>query len=246
MRRPLFMANWKMNLTPSQAQAYKEAFKAPGTDCDIVICPPFPALERAKSQAYGLGSQDVSPYQEGAYTGEVSTGMLKDLGVTYILVGHSERRTLYGEDDGLVRAKFNAVVAAGLTPVLCIGEDHDVRQRGQAHSYCWEQVKAVLADNTLPNDLVLAYEPVWAIGTGQSADTDTAQSMLADLRKSLSELLGHERAQQARFLYGGSVNRDNIGSYLRQKDIDGALVGGASLDPQHFADLIRQGSGQNA
>lgn len=245
MRRPLFMANWKMHMSPSEARVFKATFEGFGltAEADIVICPAFPALEAAQSDHYLLGAQNLHPEKEGAFTGEVSGAMLTDLGIRYVLVGHSERRALMGEDDDVVCEKYQAAVEAGLTPVLCIGEDMATRAQGEALSFCRKQLEAVLSQGRLADDLVIAYEPVWAIGSGQSAAPEDAQEILAGLRQALGQEKGAEVADRARFLYGGSVNRSNIAAFMAQADLDGVLVGGASLDPAHFADLVRFGRG---
>lgn len=241
MRKAFFMANWKMHKSPHEAKAFAESFKRPQGNCDIVVCPAFPSLYASLSKDYALGAQNIYPAEEGAFTGEVSPGMLRDAEVKYVLVGHSERRSLFGENNDFIREKFQALVDAGLTPVLCIGEDLATRQEGKAEEFCCQQLDAVLKGSPLPSDLIIAYEPVWAIGSGQSAKANEVQDMLHMFREYLSQLIGSKKAVTARLLYGGSVNRDNISKYLAQADIDGALIGGASLDAEHFADLIARG-----
>ncbi len=248
-RIPLFMANWKMHKTSTEALAFIDSF-VPASEADVAIFPPFTALGTVsgalKEKKVALGAQNVHSEPKGAFTGEISPAMLVDVGVRYVLVGHSERRALFGENDDFLRQKFVACVKNGLTPVLCVGEALDVREAGEAEAFTVAQLKAVFANlskEERPAELVVAYEPVWAIGTGRTATAADAEAMAVALRQALSDLLGEEAGQSARILYGGSVKAANAGDFLAQANVDGALVGGASLDPADFAALIEKGCG---
>jgi len=245
-RIPLIVGNWKMYKTPSESAAFVREL-LPGlaglADRRVVVCPPFPCLPAVaaivRGTPLGLGAQNVSAEEEGAYTGEVSVGMLADLGVQYVICGHSERRTLFGEDDGVVRRKVERVVGAGLTPILCVGENLSQREADETVSVVDRQVTAALAG--LAGDLdriVVAYEPVWAIGTGRTATAEQAQEVHAFIRRRLAELAGG-RTPATPVLYGGSVKPENIDELMRAPDIDGVLVGGASLHAASFLRIAR-------
>lgn len=243
MRRSLVVANWKMNGTRSSINALMAGLVsglAKGVNgADVVVCPPAPYLQQVAELAHGaelvLGAQNVWAAEEGAYTGEVSPPMLADFQVRYVIVGHSERRQLMAEGDELVAQKFAAIQRAGMTPILCVGETLDQRDSGQAEHVVAAQLQAILDAHATEafERAVVAYEPVWAIGTGQSATTEQAQQMHAFIRGWIAR---HDTAISARIqlLYGGSVNADNAADLFGQPDIDGGLVGGASLDPQAF------------
>jgi triosephosphate isomerase len=246
-RRPVIAGNWKMNYTHLEAigLTQKLAFGLTPEQCaavEVVILPPFISIRSVQTLIDGdgvplrYGAQDLSQHDAGAYTGDVSGPMLAKLGCSYVIVGHSERREYHHEDDALVNAKLVAAFRNGLTPILCVGEPVDVRNAGGHLEHCSNQLDAALA--ALPaaqvETIVIAYEPIWAIGTGKVATPEDAQEVCASIRARLGELYSPELAAGARVLYGGSVKAANAGEILVQPDIDGALVGGASLDPEEF------------
>jgi triosephosphate isomerase len=247
MRRPILAANWKMQKTASEAAAFAAAFlpKIAGVDAvDVVIAPPFTALETLSAKLAGsrvaLAAQNVNPNDGGAFTGEIAPGMLKALGCRYTIVGHSERRALYGEDDALVAAKAEALLRHGIRPIVCVGETLAEREADRTFEVVGTQLARSLArvPRERAADLVVAYEPVWAIGTGRTATPDQAQEVHAFVRDRLSDRFG-EAAERVRIQYGGSVKPDNVDALMAQADIDGALVGGASLDPEAFARIVK-------
>ncbi len=253
-RMPLIAGNWKMNGTHLEAIALvqKLAFTLTDKDfgaVDVVVLPPFTALRSVQTLVLGdrlrigYGAQDVSPHDNGAYTGDISAFMLAKLGCGYGLAGHSERRQYHGEDDALINAKVRALLGAGLTPILCVGESLEVRQAGDCVPHVLAQLDGGLAGLAAGQvaGMVVAYEPVWAIGTGEVATPDDAQQVCAAIRTRLSEVQGGETAAGVRILYGGSVKADSIAAIMEQHDIDGALVGGASLDAGEFARICRYG-----
>jgi triosephosphate isomerase len=252
MRKPLMAGNWKMNLNHLEAIAFvqKLAFSLSDKDHDAVECavlPPFVDLRSVQTLVDGdrlrivYGAQDLSPYDAGAHTGDVSGSMLAKLGCTYVVVGHSERRTEHRETDELVRSKVLAAGRHGLVPILCVGEGLEVRQAGGQVPHCVAQLTAAL--QAVPAEvlrtLVVAYEPVWAIGTGEVATPEDAQEVCLALRSVLAELAGGDVADSIRVLYGGSVKSSNVAAIMAQADVDGALVGGASLDAGEFAKIVR-------
>jgi triosephosphate isomerase len=249
MRTPLIAGNWKMYKTVAEAVELVEALLAGvergyADDRAVLVCPPFTALyPLAPLLAEGpiaLGAQNMYHAEQGAYTGEVSPLMLRDIGCSYVLLGHSERRQVFGEDDALVNQKVQAAVAAGLTPVLCIGETKPQRDAGQAEPVTVGQLSAGL-DGLTPAQVaaaVIAYEPVWAIGTGDTATPADAQAMHSAIRAALAETYGEHVAGEVRILYGGSVKPDNVDALMAQPDIDGALVGGASLQSDSFLRIV--------
>lgn len=251
-RRPLIAGNWKMNLTHLEAigLVQKLAFSLTEVqleDAEVVVVPPFTALRSVQTLVagdrleIGYGAQDLSAQDSGAYTGEISGAQLAALACRYVLVGHSERRTLHGEDDAVVAAKVQAALRHGLVPVLCVGEGLDVRRAGAQVQHCNDQLDAALAglEADALQELVIAYEPVWAIGTGEVATPDDAQEVCGALRARLAERFGPETAAVVRILYGGSVKAGNTAGILAGPDVDGALVGGASLDADEFASICR-------
>jgi triosephosphate isomerase len=255
-RRPLIAGNWKMHLTHLEAIGLVQKLAFSLTDrqleaAEVVVVPPFTALRSVQTLVagdkleIGYGAQDLSAHDSGAYTGEVSGVMLAALACRYVLVGHSERRTLHGEDDAVVAAKVQAALRHGLVPILCVGEGLDVRRSGTHVQHCTDQLGAALAGLTAEQlqDLVIAYEPVWAIGTGEVATPDDAQEVCAALRVRLAERYGPETAAIVRILYGGSVKAGNTAGILAGPDVDGALVGGASLDADEFAQICRTAAG---
>jgi len=245
-----------MNLNHLEALALvqKLAFLLPEkyfTKVDVAVLPPFTALRSVQSLVEGdkllirYGAQDLSPRDSGAYTGDVSGPMLVKLGCTYVVVGHSERRQHHGEDDKLVNAKVKAALKHGLTPILCVGEGIEIRESGEHVTHCIGQLNANLSGLSADkvSQVVIAYEPVWAIGTGRVATPANAQEVCAAVRARLAEKHGNEVAAQMRVLYGGSVKAGNIGDLVEQPDVDGALVGGASLDADEFAKLCALAAG---
>jgi triosephosphate isomerase (TIM) len=251
-RKPLVAGNWKLHNNHLEAIALtqKIAFTLSRKDFDAVevaVLPPFTALRsvqtlvQADKLTVSYGAQDISPHDKGAYTGEVSGPMLAKLGCHYALAGHSERRQYHHEDDALVSAKAQAAVRAGLTPIVCVGEPLEVREEGGHLGYCLTQLDGSLAGLTAEQvtGLVVAYEPVWAIGTGKVASPQDAQEICAAIRERITGVHGAAAASGARILYGGSVKADNMPAIMTQPDIDGALVGGASLDAGEFSKICR-------
>ena len=249
---PLIAGNWKMNCNHLEAIALvqKLAFTLRDSDyqhVEVVVLPPFTALRSVQTLVDGdkmkirYGAQDLSPFERGAYTGDVSGPMLAKLGCSYVLCGHSERRQYHREDDALVNAKVRAALAVSITPVLCVGEPQEVRHAGEQVPHVMAQLGGSLAkvpDEAVPA-MVIAYEPIWAIGTGEVASPGDAQEMSAAIREWVSATHGAEAATGVRILYGGSVKDDNIAPIMSQQDVDGALVGGASLDAAQFASICR-------
>ena len=243
-RKPIVAANWKMNMPPSEADAFLSDFVSSiGSEfaVDVVVCPPYVSLPKAAEHladnaAIGLGSQNVSEQESGAYTGEVNIAMLKEVSVDYVILGHSERRSLYGETDEIINAKLNAVLEAGLKPIVCIGETIEEREAGKIEEVLTTQLTGSLKGLTEETaaELVLAYEPVWAIGTGLTATPEQAQEAHAFVRKTLAGIIGEEAAAKVRIQYGGSVKPGNMGDLIALEDVDGALVGGASLQSESF------------
>jgi triosephosphate isomerase (TIM) len=251
-RKPLIAGNWKMNENHLEAIALvqKLAFTLNDKDynlTDVAVLPPFTALRSVQTLVMGdklriiYGAQDVSQRANGAYTGDVSASMLAKLGCSFVLAGHSERRQYHLEDDALINAKVKALLGKELTPLLCVGEPLAVRQAGEHIGYVLGQLEGGLEGvrSEQVADMVIAYEPVWAIGTGEVATPHDAQEVCGAIRARISEAQGSETAARVRILYGGSVKADNIAAIMEQQDIDGALVGGASLDAGEFARICR-------
>jgi triosephosphate isomerase len=253
-RTPLMAGNWKMNCTHVEAVGLVQKLawtlddkKHDPARSEVVVLPPFTDLRTVQTLVdgdklkIGYGAQDVSANDEGAFTGEISVGMLAKLKCRYVTVGHSERRFYHREDDALVNAKAKKALGGGVTPIICVGEGLDIRQSGEHVPYTLTQVSAALTD--LPAEqvatLVIAYEPVWAIGTGEVATPDDAQEVCGALRARLAERFGPETAEAVRILYGGSVKAASTAGIMAGPDIDGALVGGASLDADEFAQICR-------
>ncbi|MEV4898888.1 triose-phosphate isomerase [Nonomuraea sp. NPDC050547] len=254
MRKPLIAGNWKMNLNHLEAIALvqKLAFSLNDKDFDkveVAVLPPFTDMRSVQTLVDGdklrivYGAQDISQYDGGAYTGEVSGAMLAKLGCTFVTVGHSERREYHNEDDELVNAKVLAAYRHSITPILCVGEGLPVRQAGGQVAYSVSQLDAALRKVTpeQAKSIVVAYEPVWAIGTGEVATPQDAQEVCGALRKRLAELYDAEVAAAVRILYGGSVKSGNIAGIMAQPDVDGALVGGASIDAGEYVKICRFG-----
>jgi len=247
MRRPLIAGNWKMNKTVAEATALVEGLLAgvgQPQDREVLVCPPFTALHAVgrlvKGSPIMLGAQNLYPKDSGAYTGEISATMLLEAGCSYVIVGHSERRGYFGESDAFVNEKIKAALGAGLKAILCVGESREQREAGQAESVVTSQVENCLSDLTAEDmaQVVIAYEPIWAIGTGLTARPEDAEEMHACIRALLSTLFSAEVAEATRILYGGSVKPGNIDELMAQPDIDGALVGGASLEAESFLRII--------
>lgn len=253
-RKPIMAGNWKMNIDHVEATGLVEKINYTLIDkswdpkmSEAVFCVPFTDIRTVRTLIdgdrlrFGLGAQNVSQHDNGAYTGEISTAMLTKLSVDYVIVGHSERREYYGETDEIVAAKAAKVIAAGMTPIVCVGEGLDIRKAGEHVSYTLAQLRGSLAGLTAEQvgALVVAYEPVWAIGTGEVATSEQAQEMCAAIRADIAEVYGQEAADAVRIQYGGSVKSGNVAQIMAQPDIDGALVGGASLQPEEFAAIVR-------
>jgi len=247
MRRRVIAGNWKMYKTQAETRAFFADF-APlvsgVTHCDIMIAPPFTAIpaavQAAKSTNIAIGAQNVYWEKEGAFTGEVSTAMLVEAGCRYVIVGHSERRQYFGETDESVAKKTKAALGAGLTPIVCVGETLAHRESGQTYDCCRTQFTGGVGALT-PDEfsrILIAYEPVWAIGTGRTATPELAAEVHAFLRKLAAECFSSSYAAALRILYGGSVKPDNIQGLMGQEELDGALVGGASLDAKSFAAIV--------
>jgi triosephosphate isomerase (TIM) len=248
MRRPIIAGNWKMFKTRSETSAFFDSLIPEILDvehCDIVVAPPFTVLATAVEEADGtrvaVSSQNVHWEAEGAFTGEISVRMLLDLGCTYAIVGHSERRQYFGETDESVAKRAKSAVKGGLYAIVCVGETLSERDAGQALEVVRRQVREALGQLTASDlsHIIVAYEPVWAIGTGRTATPEIAGEMHAEIRKIFAEIHSPSAADALRILYGGSVKPDNISALMKKEDIDGALVGGASLDPASFARIIK-------
>lgn len=249
-RKPLIAGNWKMNLNHLEAIALvqKIAFALPAKyfeKVDVTVIPPFTDIRSVQTVVDGdkllltYGAQDLSAHDSGAYTGEISGAFLAKLGCTFVVVGHSERRTMHAETDEVVLAKTKAALKHGLTPIVCIGEGLDIRESGEHVAYNVAQLKGSLAGLSAEDiaKVVIAYEPVWAIGTGRVASAADAQEVCAAVRATLAEIADASTAASVRVLYGGSVNAKNVGDIVGQTDVDGALVGGASLKADEFSTL---------
>jgi triosephosphate isomerase len=250
MRKKIVAGNWKMYKTPGEAVSLVTQIIAsppPRSDRDVVICPAFTALSRVSQLLKGsrikLGAQNLHWEKEGAYTGEVSAPMLRELGCEYVIVGHSERRQYFGEDDSLVARKLGAVLAEGMTPILCVGERLEEREASRTESVLESQVKGALGnfDARQLQGLVVAYEPVWAIGTGKTATSEMAVQTHRFIRTLLGNMFGLPFAEETRIQYGGSVKPDNASELLKEPEIDGALVGGASLKADSFLRIVAAG-----
>jgi triosephosphate isomerase len=251
-RTPLMAGNWKMNLNHFEAIAHVQKLAFTLTDKDyaaveVAVLPPFTDLRSVQTLVDGdklkikYGAQDVSQHASGAYTGEVSAAMLAKLGCAYVVVGHSERRQYHAESDELVAAKAKAALGSGVSPIVCVGEGLEVRKVGEHVEYTVTQLKGSLAGLTAKQveQIVIAYEPVWAIGTGEVATPQDAQEVIAAIRAQLAESYDAEVAAKVRILYGGSVKGSNAAGIMAEPDIDGALIGGASLDAEDFVRIVR-------
>lgn len=248
MRRPLIAGNWKMYKTISEALDFVQSFRpmvVGVTHCDILVAPPFTALRAVSDRLEGsnvyVSAQDVAAEQgPGAFTGEVSAQMIRDAGASHVIIGHSERRQYYGDTDERVSEKTRRALDSRLTPVVCVGELLEERDAGRAEEVVSRQLRSGLRNLTAmdASRIIIAYEPVWAIGTGRTATPEIAEQMHSFIRATVREMFGDESAEGMRVLYGGSVKPDNIAGLMDQPDIDGALVGGASLEPDSFAKIV--------
>jgi triosephosphate isomerase len=252
MRIPFIAGNWKMFKTVHEAVVFVKELKIlvkDVTDVEIVVAPPFTALhavaEAARNSTIGVAGQDVYWEREGAFTGEVSPGMLADAGALYVIVGHSERRRLFGETDASVNRKTMAAIGAGLTPIVCVGETLEERERDDTLAVLDRQIQAGLDGLTGEQvaEIVVAYEPVWAIGTGRNATAAQAGEAHAHIRKRVRQWFGGEAADRCHVIYGGSVKPDNIRELIAEADVDGALVGGASLEVRSFGQIVTRSRG---
>jgi triosephosphate isomerase len=248
MRKPILAGNWKMYKTPADTHAYFEAFKplvGDAAHCNIVICPPFPnlpaAIEEAKGTNIGIGAQNLYWGREGAVTGEVSGHMLQAVGCSHVIIAHSERRQYFGECEADVVRKTQAALEYGLTPIVCVGERLEEREGNRTEEVLATQFDGGLAPLTPEQfaKIVIAYEPVWAIGTGKTATPQIAADTHRFIRFKVERRFGKEQALATRILYGGSVKPDNVKSLMAEEEIDGALVGGASLDPKSLAAIVK-------
>lgn len=248
MRKKFLLGNWKMNKTPSEGKEFASKVAplvklAKENDIDIGVAPTFlalPSVLDARPEGLIVSSQNVNEHEKGAYTGEVSPTMLKAVGVTHAIIGHSERREYNGETSKACNLKVKALLAQGLVPVYCCGESLETYEKGETFSFVKEQIETGLAGLSSEEALkvVIAYEPIWAIGTGKSASIDDAENTIEFIRDTLKEMFGQETADEMRILYGGSVKPENVRGYMGAPDIDGALVGGASLDIESFKALV--------
>ena len=252
-RKPIMAGNWKMNLDHVEATGMVQKLawaladkEYNGKSVECVVVPPFTDLRTVQTLIDGermpitLAAQDVSEHDSGAYTGEVSAAMLAKLRVTYVVVGHSERREYHGESDAVVNTKATKVLAAGMTPIICVGEGLDIRKEGRHVEYTLNQVRGTLADLSADQvaGLVIAYEPVWAIGTGEVATPEDAQEVCGAIRQEVAALYDQPTADAVRIQYGGSVKSGNVAQIMSKPDVDGALVGGASIQPKEFAAIV--------
>mgnify|MGYP005950913533 FL=1 len=246
MRKPIIAGNWKMNMTPSQAKELVTDLIPLVKDaaCDVVVCPPYVDIalvaELVKGTNIQVGAQNIHWAEKGAFTGEISAAMLKEAGAAYAIIGHSERRQYFGETDATVNSRTKAALAAGIVPIICVGESLEQREKGETDAVVSGQVKADLAD--IPGEavagLVIAYEPIWAIGTGKTATDEQANETIGLIRETIASLYGQAVADQVRIQYGGSMNPKNVKGLMAQPQIDGGLIGGASLKAPDFAQVV--------
>lgn len=245
MRIPIIAGNWKMYKTMAEAKAFAESLPQMGEQVEAVICAPFTALavlaEALQGKNISLGAQNVHWEEEGAFTGEVSPFMLKELGVQYVIIGHSERRAYFGETDETVNRRVHAAHKHGLSPIICVGEDLEQRESGRTKEVVKVQMEAAMKDISEEQitKVVIAYEPIWAIGTGKTSSAEDANEVIGYIRQLIADQYDQSYANQVRIQYGGSVKPENIAGFMAQRDIDGALVGGASLNPDSFLALVK-------
>jgi triosephosphate isomerase (TIM) len=245
MRKPFIAGNWKMYKSVSEARTLARALRQPldkVVDRDIAVCPPFTALvavgEELKGSVIALGAQNAHWEKQGAFTGEVAATMVSEVGCRYVIVGHSERRQYFAETDETVNKRMHAVLGAGLVPIVCIGETLQEREASATFRVVERQMQGSLKGLVASSSVVIAYEPVWAIGTGKTATPEQAQEVHSFIRGQFAKVYGDSAAQSVRILYGGSVKPDNISSLMAQPDIDGGLVGGASLEADSFSKIV--------
>jgi len=250
MRKKIIAGNWKMNKTVSEALTLVEGIKTDLADCvdvEVVVCPPFTAIKSVSDALTDtqikLGCQNMSDQDNGAYTGEISHTMLRELYVKYVILGHSERRSYYGETDLIVNRKVKKALANSLRAIVCVGETLEEREASQTEAVVEKQVRGSLADITAEQfeEVVIAYEPVWAIGTGKTATTEQAQEAHRFIRGIVADMVGEKAAKGLRIQYGGSMKASNAKELLAQPDIDGGLIGGAALDARSFIDIVNAG-----
>lgn len=246
-RKPIIAGNWKMNLTPSEAKELIGVLipLVADAECDVVICPPFVdlpiAVELTKGTNIAVGAQNIHWAEKGAYTGEISAAMLKCVGARYAIIGHSERRQYFGETDETVNRRAKAAIAAGITPILCVGESLAEREAGETEAVVSKQTEAALSGIAAEDvkKLVIAYEPIWAIGTGKTATKEQANETIACIRKTVERLYCPGTADAVRIQYGGSMNPKNASELMAMPEIDGGLIGGASLKAEDFAKVVK-------
>ena len=246
MRKPIIAGNWKMNMTPSQAKELVTDLIPLVKDaaCDVVVCPPYVDIalvaELVKGTNIQVGAQNIHWAEKGAFTGEISAAMLKEAGAAYAIIGHSERRQYFCETDATVNKKVHAVLNAGMNPIICVGESLEQRETGITNEWIALQVKSAL--NGVPAEklrrCIIAYEPIWAIGTGKTATAEQAGEVCSNIRAAIRGLYGARVARSVTIQYGGSMNPKNAAELLAQPDIDGGLIGGAALKPEQFVDII--------
>lgn len=248
MRTPIIAGNWKMhNTMAAGVQLVKElaALVSDAKNVEVVVCPTATALAAVKEAAKGtnlrVGAQNMHWEAKGAFTGEISAEMLNEIGVEYVIIGHSERREYFAETDETVNKRVKAVIAAGMVPIMCCGESLETREAGTTNEFVGAQIKAGLKDLTAAEvgDIVIAYEPIWAIGTGKTATSDQANEVCKFIRETVAELFGKEAAEKVRIQYGGSVKPSTIAELMGKSDVDGALVGGASLKADDFSQIVK-------
>ena len=246
MRKPIIAGNWKMNMTPTEAKTLVNELIPLVKDaaCEVVVCPPYVdlalAVELTKGTNIRVGAQNVHWAEKGAFTGEISAAMLKEAGAQYAIIGHSERRQYFGETDETVNSRAKAALAAGIIPIICVGESLAQREAGETDALVSGQVQAGLSGITAEQaaGLVIAYEPIWAIGTGKTATDEQANETIGVIRKTLTGMYGQAVADQVRIQYGGSMNPKNVKGLMAQSEIDGGLIGGASLKAGDFAAVV--------
>ncbi len=249
-RKAIIAGNWKMNKTPKEAASLIDSLigAVRGADCEVVICVPYPdlvvALEKTKGTNLHVGAQNVHYENSGAFTGEVSAAMLKELGVEYVVVGHSERRQYFAETDETVNKRARAALDAGLKPIICVGESLVQREQGVTEEFVRLQVKIALGGMSRDDlkNVIIAYEPIWAIGTGRTATADQAQEVCAAIRRVVAALYDSDTAQGLTVQYGGSMNASNAAELLSKPDVDGGLIGGASLKADAFSAIVKAAS----
>lgn len=247
MRKAIIAGNWKMNKTPDEARALVEELipLVADAECDVVVCPPFvdlcPVSKAIKGTNIHLGAQNIHWAKSGAFTGEISADMLKKFGVEYAIVGHSERRQYFGETDATVNMRAKAALENGITPIICVGESLEQRERGETDEFVASQVRGALegisADDA--RRVVIAYEPIWAIGTGRTATAEMAEETIIVIRKTLRSIFGNDAAEIVRIQYGGSMNPQNAALLMAMENIDGGLIGGASLKAEDFSKVVK-------